>query len=291
MELLAEPVIIVESAQFFRRAERHVENPQELGLGDGVPLKVSISDGSTRFRESTENEQPTDYFGTYGNRRGVSLVPCGASFWSAFCSQNDSESSTKDFFSSSNNIRQKEAPNRLLVGGLEFEVSEDKSRPKASPLFPNSEWSFPLTPKEKGRKTKIKFSPKHEYFSPSEPLTEEEKKSCFWSEAECRQMKEERRAALICFKDYVLRNHALLWDDDSEESIRGLEDHTAELLGHTNSYYTRRDHMCCVLGEFRAQQYNYLVDINRLRKASERSSLLSSHTATERARSDHLAVA
>jgi len=161
-------------------------------------------------------------------------------------------------------------------------------------------WSFSLVSanavaqetKRDERKKIVRFSETLQAFSPACPLSAEEQQQYFWSNAEGHELKEERRKVLIDYKfNFVQAGQSLLWDDDTNESIRGLEDHTAELLGHENSYFVRRSHAACVLREQHAQKLiTCCKDEERLCKVSQKSSRPSQARAIERAHADQRAA-
>lgn len=71
---------------------------------------------------------------------------------------------------------------------------------------------------------------------------------------------------------------------------RGLEDHTAKLLGNKHSYYIRREHLCAVMEEFHTQRWHGRYDPQRLCRVSEKSSFLRRKIAVERALADREAA-
>jgi len=302
---------------FLRRTARHVQDKHKANDDDdGIrcstepsQLELSLSGSSVQTAETGSDSVVHQ---SRKKRPHLSLSPCADGFLSTFACEEDAfffdhkaimscRGADEGVFCAS-----EESTQQVAYGSIDLRADNNLPQPETKEegpslamglsLFPYSMWSLgggsskTSTIIENPRPTTIRFAAKNLYCSASEPLTLQEKRIYFWSDVENRQLKEERRTALLDFKNnYVKKNQALLWDDETEDSIRGLEDHTADLLGNTNSYYLRQEHTGRVLREYHSQKIlnRGKIDYGKLRDASLKSSLLSHYRAIERAHMDH----
>ncbi|KAL7565332.1 hypothetical protein ACA910_014612 [Epithemia clementina (nom. ined.)] len=134
----------------------------------------------------------------------------------------------------------------------------------------------------------VRFA-KIEYKEPEEPLTEEERSRYFWSEADSRILKLERRSLIHKYKRKLHFHGASFWAE-TDESVRGLEDHTADFCGYPSSFKVRREHERRVMREVYQQWKTGKRDDELLREVSHRSSTKSRLRALDRAQEDFLEV-
>ena len=76
----------------------------------------------------------------------------------------------------------------------------------------------------------------------------------FWSDGDGYELRAERRGVLQAFKRHISYAPLVPWTEQTD-SIRGLEDHYAEMIGRTSSYYIRKRHEELILREFRRLRY------------------------------------
>ena len=160
------------------------------------------------------------------SRQAPDTVQCANGFWSTFCVPMEGEAlpsaiTNNDLLDSSSGYGPRYESNEeaksdnLVLAGLEFQCSDHPAFPKKK--LKAAHYNQSETPQQ--RNGKVVFNGKDRCLDPLDPLTEEEKKLYFWNEDENQVMKEERRSALLDFKDQYLGNNALLWDDNETDSM------------------------------------------------------------------------
>lgn len=106
----------------------------------------------------------------------------------------------------------------------------------------------------------------------------------FWSDGDGYELRAERRGVLQAFKRHISYAPLVPWTEQTD-SIRGLEDHYAEMIGRTSSYYIRKRHEELILREFRRLRYAP-NNVARLAAIAEQSAEDERERAVEMARLD-----
>jgi hypothetical protein len=99
----------------------------------------------------------------------------------------------------------------------------------------------------------------------------------FWSQAESNACLLERKELLRTFQQHIHFSPLVPWTEDAE-SIRGLEDQFADMVGRTHSYFIRKRHGDLILREYRRTKYSGGPNGD---DAMERLSLIAAYSSEE----------